>query len=85
MLFINLILDHKSLLGRIAIAQAKRSVLNAENCYSENEKDTNSINVDEIFITNSISSNKRKTANVLENKPAKKMVFLKIFYILFFN
>jgi hypothetical protein len=37
MLFINLILDHKSLLGRIALAQAKRTELNAENGYSGTE------------------------------------------------
>ena len=69
------------MLGRITLAQANQTELNAENVYSG----TDSINIDEIFKTNSISSNKRKTAIVLENKPAKKMVFVKFFYILFFN
>ena len=85
MLFINLILDHNSLQGRIALAQAKRTELNAENGYTGTEKDTDSINIDEIFKTNSFSSNKRKTSIVLENNPAKKkMVFIKFLYI-FFN
>ena len=83
MLFIiNLIWNHNSLLARIASAQAKRTELNAENGYTGTEKYTNSINIDEIFKTNSFSSNKRKTSIVLENNPAKKkMVFIKFLYI----
>jgi hypothetical protein len=65
------------LLGRISLAQAKRTELNAE---KGTEKYTNSINIDENFKTNSFSSNK----NCIRKLSSKKMVFIKFLYI-FFN